>query len=278
VLVARRSIFAPGADESAQRAWRFLLAAIATSLVFFSLSSGKRSLYLLPIYPATALLCADALLRWLGGRTRLPRAFGLASAGVLALLLAVGAEAIAAGLGRPFVLSESRVGELRLPFLLAFGCGLVGVAVAGLAAGLVWIRNRLPATLFPGLAAATVAAVELAAFLMLLPALEPTQSLRPTAEAAARLTPEGQRIGLLGSNASLGGINYYGRRRVAVLSTPEDAERFFAEGGRALIVKRKGVPRLTTPVEIVHSARTGRRELVVVTPHTASEAPTPRLD
>jgi 4-amino-4-deoxy-L-arabinose transferase-like glycosyltransferase len=277
-LVARRTIFVPGGDESAQRAWRFLLAGIATSLVFFSVSAGKRSLYLLPIFPATALLCADALLRWLAGRARLPPAFGLASVLVLLVLLAVGAEAIAAGLGHPFVLSEAQLAELRLPFLLAFGCGLVGVALAGLVAGLVWVRNRLPVTLFPSLVAATVAAVELAAFLLLLPALEPTQTLRPTAEAAARLTPEGQRIGLLGGNSSVGSINYYGHRRVAVLSTGEDVERFFAEGGRALVVKRKRLPRLSTPVEVVHSVRSGRRELVVVTPRTASEAATPRLD
>jgi 4-amino-4-deoxy-L-arabinose transferase-like glycosyltransferase len=270
--VGRRSVFAPDADESTQRAWRFLLAGVAVSLVFFSISAGKRSVYLLPIFPAAALLCADALLRWLGGRARLPRAFGVGTGVVLAVLLAIGGVAIAAGLGRPLLVPAERLAELRAEYLLAFGCGLVGVALAGLAAGLLWLRNRVPAFVFPGLAAGTVAAVYLTLFLLLLPALEPTQTLRPTAEAAGRHTPPGQRIGVLGSRAMVGGLNYYGRRRVTVLRTPEDVERFFAEGGGALVLKRKKLDRLEMPLEIVHRARSGKRELLVVTPRTASDA------
>jgi 4-amino-4-deoxy-L-arabinose transferase-like glycosyltransferase len=285
--VGPRSVFAAGADDAAAggargdakpsgaeavRAWRFLLAGIATSLVFFSISAGKRSVYLLPIFPATALLTADALLRWLVGRARLPRASGIGAALVLVLLVAIGAEAIAAGLGRPFLVPAERLAELRAPYLLAFGCGLVGVALAGLAAGMLWVRNRVPAYVFPGLVAGTIAAVELTLFLLLLPALEPTQTLRPTAEAAGRHTPAGERIGVLGSRAMVGGLNYYGGRRVAVLRTPEDVERFFAEGGGALVLKRKKLERLEVPVEVVHTARSGRRELLVVTPRTASDA------
>jgi len=275
--VARRSVFVRDGDESTQRAWRFLLAGVATSLVFFSISAGKRSLYLLPIFPATALLCADALLRWLAGRGRLPRAFAAGAALLLAVLLAVGGEAIAAGLGHPLWLPAERLAELRAPFLLAFGCGLVGVALAGLAAGLLGVRNRVPVHAFLGLVAGTVAAVELAFFGLLLPALEPAQTLRPTAEAAGLLTPEGQRIGLFGSRSMVGALNYYGERRVSLLRTPEEIERFFADGGRALVLKRKKLERLGVPVEIVHRTRAGSRELLVVTPRTASDPAPPKL-
>jgi hypothetical protein len=269
-------VFTPGGDDSAQRAWRFLLAGVATSLVFFSISAGKRSLYLLPIFPAMALLSADALLRWLAGRARVPRALGVSTAVLLALLLGVGVEAIAAGLGHPLLVPRERLAELRTPFLLAFGCGLVGVALAGLAAGLLWVRNRVPSYGFPGLIAGTVAAVELACFGLLLPALEPLQTLRPTAVAAREHTPPGERIGLLGSDSMVGGLNYYGERRVTVLQTPGEVERFFAEGGRALVLKRKKLDRLTVPVEVVHRRAPGR-ELLVVTPHTASDTLGPRL-
>jgi len=275
--IGRRSIFTAETDESSQRAWRFLLAGIATSLAFFTISAGKRGLYLLPIFPATALLTADALLRWLGGRARLPHVFGLGGAAVLLVLLAVGAEAIAAGLGRPFLLPADRLAELRLPFLLAFGCGLVGVALAGLAAGILWVRNRVPAAGFPGLVAGTVVAIELAVFLLLLPALEPMQTLRPTAVAAGQHTPPGQRIGLLGNRSMVGALDYYGERRVAQLRTPEDVEQFFAAGGRALVLKGKKLERLTVPVEVVHEARSGDRLLLVVTPRTASDAEPRRL-
>ncbi len=162
-----------------------------------------------------------------------------------------------------------RFAELRLPYLLAFGSGLVGVALAGLAAGILWVRNRVPAVAFPGLAAGTVAAVELALFLLLLPALEPIQTVRPTAVAAGQQTPPGQRIGLLGNRSMVGALDYYGGRKVAQLRTSEDVERFFAEGGRALVLKGKKLDRLTVPVEIVHEARSGDRKLLVVTPRTA---------
>jgi 4-amino-4-deoxy-L-arabinose transferase-like glycosyltransferase len=276
-VVARGTVFAPGGDDSTQRAWRFLLAGVATSLVFFSISAGKRGLYLLPAFPATALLCADGLLRWLAGRARLPRVVGVSAAVLLALLFAVGAEAVAAGLGHPLLVPEELFIELRLPFLLAFGCGLLGVALAGLAAGLLGLRNRVPPYGFPGLVAGTVAAVELAFFGLLLPALEPMQTFRPTALAAREHTPPGQRIGLLGSDSMVGGLNYYGERRVTVLRTPEDVERFFAAGGHALVLKGNKLERLSLPVEVVHRAHSGRRELLVVTPRTASNPVPPRL-
>jgi 4-amino-4-deoxy-L-arabinose transferase-like glycosyltransferase len=277
-VIGRRQIFAPGADPSTHRAWRFLLAGIAVSLAFFSLSSGKRGLYQLPIFPATALLTADALLSWLAGRARLPRAFTIGAAAVIVLFLALGALGIAAGLGRPFLLPSEQVAELRAPLLLAFGCGLLGIACAALAALVIGVRNRLSVPAFPAFAAGTLAAVELAVFLLLYPALEPTTTLRPTALAAAEHTPPHGRIGLLGSRSMVGGLAYYGGRRVAELRTPEDVERFFAEGGGALVLKRKKLERLAMPLEIVHRARSGRRELVVVTPRTASDREEPRLE
>jgi 4-amino-4-deoxy-L-arabinose transferase-like glycosyltransferase len=276
-LVGRRQIFAPGADESARRAWRFLLAGIAVSLVFFSLSSGKRGLYQLPVFPATALLTADALLGWLAGRARLPRAFTIGAALVIVLLLALGAEAIAAGLGRPFLLPAEQLAGLRAPLLLAFGVGLVGIACGALAALVVGVRNRLSVPAFPGFAAGILAAVELAVFLLLYPALEPATTFRPTALAAAEHTPPGERIGLLGSRSMVGGLAYYGGRRVAELRTPEEVERFFAKGGGAVVLKSKKLERLAAPVEVVHRTRAGRRELVVVIPRTASDAEPPRL-
>lgn len=276
-VIARRSVLAPGADESTQRAWRFLLASVAVSLVFFSLSAGKRSLYLLPIFPAAALLCADALLRWLAGRVRLPRAFSVPAISILALLLVLGGLAIAAGLGRPLGVSAERLADVRLPFLLAFGCGLVGSALAGLAAGVLWLRNRGPAVAFPALVAGTFAAVELACFALLLPALEPLQSYRSTAVAARDHTSAGETIGLLGARSMLGGLAYYGERRVTWLREPAEVARFFAEGGDAVVLKGKRLDDLPVPVEVVHRARSGRRELVVVTPRTASDAEPPRL-
>ena len=57
-----KRVFREGAEPERARAWRFLLAWVGAALLFFSLSMGKRGLYLLPVFPAAALLCADALL------------------------------------------------------------------------------------------------------------------------------------------------------------------------------------------------------------------------
>jgi 4-amino-4-deoxy-L-arabinose transferase-like glycosyltransferase len=265
-IVGRRTIFVNHGDGSARRAWRFLLAGIAVSLAFFSLSSGKRGVYLLPIFPATALLLADALLVWLSGRARAPRAFTIGASTVLVLLFVAGGLIVAAGLGHPVGAPAEVVAELRAPLLVAFGCGLIGIAFASIAAGVLGVRNRVPVITFPGFAAGTLAAVQLAVFLLLLPALEPVTSLRPTARAAAAITPEAGRIGLLGSRSMVGGIAYYGERRVAELRTPEDVDQFFAGGGRAVVLKAKKLDRLVGPVDVIHRVRSGNRALVVVTP------------
>ncbi len=82
----------PPSGPSADRARaRFLTAWIAIPLVFFSLSAGKRGLYLLPIFPALALVAAlgATRLRQTGpGGPRTSRAAVLALAAVAAIELA----------------------------------------------------------------------------------------------------------------------------------------------------------------------------------------------
>ncbi|MFI5318866.1 MAG: ArnT family glycosyltransferase [Myxococcota bacterium] len=69
-LGAARTLRDAEATPEAKRAWRFLITCVGASFVFFSLASGKRGLYLLPAFPALALLCAGGLERWLAGRAR----------------------------------------------------------------------------------------------------------------------------------------------------------------------------------------------------------------
>jgi 4-amino-4-deoxy-L-arabinose transferase-like glycosyltransferase len=86
---------------------RFLLAWAGTVFVFFSLAAGKRSAYLLPLFPPLAVLCGGSAVRLfasaagLGGRLCVYAA--LAAAGGAALVLAAGWERQAAGLVLPFV-------------------------------------------------------------------------------------------------------------------------------------------------------------------------------
>jgi hypothetical protein len=66
-----------------------------------------------------------------------------------------------------------------------------------------------------------------------------------------------------------GGLVYYGGRPVRELDTPDSVRAFVAQGGRALVIKRRKLRERVesvVPVEVVASARTGRREVVVVRP------------
>jgi 4-amino-4-deoxy-L-arabinose transferase-like glycosyltransferase len=260
----RLRVFVESGDPERKRAWRLLLAWFGAAFVFFSLSSGKRGLYLFPTFPALALLCADALAERLRGATALPR-------WIPALFLGLGALALAAVL--VLVARPELAGEVRLPWALpvALAATIGGAAALGL--GLAR-AGAAPVARFGALVAGVLGA-ELAVFLLLLPALEPTKSPRPIAEAAAATTPPGARVGLVGSEAKLGGLAYYSGRDVEYLDTASDIRRFLAAGGATLVVQSRKLDRIeaVTPVEITAELREGRRAWVVVVPRRDVAAP-----
>jgi len=260
---AARTRLAPGADPERARAWRFLLAIVATSFVFFSLSTGKRSLYLLPVAPAAALLTADALALALARLRDTPAWLTRPAGGLAALLAVVGFLTLLAGPALPFA-------------SIPRGLGVALLAIAA-AATLAWRAAAQRARPWGpvGVLVAAVLATELALFTLLFPALDPDKSPRALAEAAAAVTPPGERIGLVGNDGLIGGIAYYGHRRVAPLSSPEDLPCFFADGGRAAVMRARDVERIAAsqPIEERARARRGRRALVVVTPLGGTQAP-----
>jgi 4-amino-4-deoxy-L-arabinose transferase-like glycosyltransferase len=272
-LAARRHVFRadPSAgSEATRRAWRFLLSWLGASVVFFSLSTGKRGPYLLPALPAAALLCADACLRLLAGRTHPPRGLSLGAKLGAGLLVALGGAALATPL-LPIELPDG----FSPGRLVVFGAVLLAVAAA---AGVAWRRRAgalapLPACL--GLLAAAAFAVELAVFLLLFPGLEAGKSPRPVAVAAARLTDPARPVGLLGQRAMVGGLVYYGGRTVVRLRTPQSVARFVAAGGTALVIKERELPLVeaVVPVRVEARFREGRRALLVVSPGDAARAP-----
>src|SRR5690606_9701749 len=86
-------------------------------------------------------------------------------------------------------------------------------------------------------------AFELALFTITWPARDPHKSPRAVAEAAAALTPRDVAIGLVGDRALVGGLVYYGGRRVVRLDDRDEIARFFAEGGRAVVVQARKLDR-----------------------------------
>ena len=258
---ARRQVFRSDGtpDGEARRAWRFLLTWLVATLVFFTLSRGKRGLYVLPALPAAALLTADALRRWIEVRRRIPVAF-LAAAGAVAAALAASAG---------WLLLRDPLHDRAAS--LATGGLAIAVLLAAVGASVVLARIGAPLRLRLGVPIAALWALELVAFTIAFPARDLEKSPRALAEAAAAWTPPGASIGLVGDRALVGGLVYYGRRQVRYLGDRAHIDRFVREGGGALVVAEKKLARVeeVAPVEVRFRAREGRRALLVVTPERA---------
>jgi 4-amino-4-deoxy-L-arabinose transferase-like glycosyltransferase len=258
---ARTRIFRTDADAEEQRAWRLLLAWVGATLLFFSLSSGKRGLYLLPLLPATSLLLADALGRWVESARRIPPLFHVVTGAIGAALAGAGAWL-----------------ALRDPLRdasVSITAGVCVIAIVGLAVlaqlGLARARARLRARLAVPVVAAW--AVLMVVFQLVYPARDADKSPRPIAEAAASLTAPERSIGLVGDAQMAGGLVYYGGRRVDLLDNPHDVARFIAAGGRAIVVAEKKRDRVdrVMPTRVHFRAREGRRAVLVLVPDLGPE-------
>jgi 4-amino-4-deoxy-L-arabinose transferase-like glycosyltransferase len=251
---AVRRVFGCDGDPGRRRAWLFLLTWVGVSFAFFSLSSGKRGLYLLPAFPAAALLCADAVAVTLSeGRDLSRRAVRALAAAALAIP-ALGLAAVLRG----------EIAGVAIP--ASFGAALA--TTSGLAA-LAWRsagRSCLPGLARFGITAAAVLAIELATFALAFPALDPQKSPRPIAESASALTVPGERVGLASGSALLGGLVYYADRPVTLLGGPEAVRDFLRSNGRVIVVPEAKLSTVTqvTPVVIRSRFRRGERALLVV--------------
>ncbi len=248
-------------DEA--RAWRFLLVWIGVFFVFFSLSAGKRGLYLLPAFPALALVCGRTLDRALARRADWPRWL---TGALLVLGAVLGGTGIAVAVLGPVELASAP--GFALP-------RIVGAAVA-LAVGGGWLWAWAWVGV-PGTGRATrkavgvvaaIAGVELAVFTLAYPAFDPEKSPRPIAELAVRGSPGSGPIGVFDHRSMVGGLLYYGGRQATAIPDAEALRRFWDAGGGAVAVRRSKLDRLHAagPMQTVGSVRHGRREVVVVVP------------
>jgi 4-amino-4-deoxy-L-arabinose transferase-like glycosyltransferase len=88
----------------------FLLTWIAAILVFFSFSTGKRGVHVIPVYPAAAILVASLMARAPQRRLRRPVLAWAGGAGVLAVALPL----LAARLDRTLIPAAAAIGGLLL--------------------------------------------------------------------------------------------------------------------------------------------------------------------
>lgn len=246
-----------------KKAWRepgalLPLLWMAVYLAFFSLSPGKRSVYILPLYPGLALLLAYGFLNLDLGRWR-PRGFVLAYT-VLAGLFA----ALSAG-----VLWKVPETYRALVPSLAAG-GLLLAAGALLAA---WWT-------FKGRAVAGAAAMAGAALLFVPVAVVPAASLldrtktpRAFAEAARPVLSGGGTLAVFPSLVP--SVNYYTGRRTPVFDKAdrEGALRFLSSGAGRLLLARKADWGEAAPFPVLYEGPIGDDRYLLLASAPAPPSP-----
>ncbi|HVR28608.1 MAG TPA: glycosyltransferase family 39 protein [Thermoanaerobaculia bacterium] len=213
--------------DARQRRWvLMLLCWVAVTLIFFSLSPGKRTVYILTMYPALALL-SGAGLAALSRAGRRARAWLAVPAGALAVLL--------------------------------WGIALAAPAAATTAFVLA-LRPERAAQMVTAIAAG-VAVTYVALFVGILPRLDSELSLRPLAERVARDLPESYELASL--QEMEGGLLFYGSGSARELWSAEELHSFLASDRRFWLVVDPDVLGMVTlppglPLDLV--ARQGTRD------------------
>ncbi len=224
----------------------FALCWVATTLVFFSLSPAKRTVYVLTMYPALALVVGAGLSR-LGTDPRRDRPWLVWPLGLLA------AFAAASLVGVPAVAVRTRaaapLGE-DLPALLAW---MVAPLLLGAVAGLVAARRGRTA-LAAGSVAAGAAALGLTFALAFVPRLDVVKSVRPLATILKERMAPGEVYAIYPFFDPQ--VVYYSER-YALGAWPEERLReFLARPERVwLMIERDDLARLDPPLELTEVAR-----------------------
>ncbi|HXD85602.1 MAG TPA: hypothetical protein VN641_03855, partial [Urbifossiella sp.] len=209
-----------GGACDANRGERFLLCWFAAYLVFFSLVRTKLPNYVLPLYPALAILTARFLVRWRDGGLTLPRWLMPATTAGMALVgIAIAGGLLAAG------------GVLPIGSMRTFP-GLERWAVLGAIplAGAIVMAWRLRAGHRRGfISAATATALVLTTVIAAFPALTMDRYKAPRELTRACGLPDSTRdIRLAAFDWFQPSIVFYSGREVVKLPTPEKAVEFLA--------------------------------------------------
>jgi 4-amino-4-deoxy-L-arabinose transferase-like glycosyltransferase len=226
--------------------FRFALSWFLVTLVFFSLSPAKRTVYILSMYPGLALLVAvglseigrhrDALRRW----AAIPAAIAAAIVGAAAIaipLLARGRSELAP-LGPAF---PWEVGGLLLAIALAFTYG-ARVAARGRVA-------RMTIAMAAGLAAAVAVAS-----LLLLPQFNALKTARPLAQRLLALATPSEPYAIYPRIDPP--FLFYTRRFARLPRDEAELQAYCRAADRVwLLIQRDDLARLATPLPMFEVAR-----------------------
>ncbi len=240
---ALRQAFA-SEERPHRRAALFLTGWLAAIFLFFSFSTGKRGVYILPLYPAASLLVAR-LFTAAEARAGAPTAGAAAARRLRAPL--VGWLILAAGLGAGLPLYAA----LRFPGLV-FAAGLIGAALlVGAIAARATLRRGHPPAAASALAVSMVA-VLLVAIAQIQPFVDRHENLRPFARRVEAALGPGESLGATEQKREAW-VFYTGRFAVP-LDTDAAIVAYLREPGpRALVIEeaKLGAVRERLPGDVV---------------------------
>jgi len=239
-----------------QRRARWLAGWALLELAFFSLPQGKRGVYLLPVYPALALLAARAIP--LVTTRRGPRLTGSVAAGTAALAALAGAiSLLAGGPGLPAALATEpavRRGAIALLFLVAVTVGAAALLLARADRRYPWSLAGL--LLGAGILWPTVLA----------PAIDAGQGARSFAAAARQAVPPEAEIAVTRTKWEI--VAWYTGWSMERLATPDEVRAWLASGGCRVVLGPPGElgarERWPRGSRVLLEGRLGRRRYLVV--------------
>jgi len=215
-----------GQPEAERGAWRLMAVYAAVVLAFFSAAGAKRGVYILPMYPAYALLVGRFLDRFLAGAVsgKLTR--------TACILLQVAAVALATqGLLAVFYVQP------RYPEFLGSASWLAGITLGGAVVLLVLnARGRKAAALTTLMG--TLVAIYLLASWVIMPQMDPYKSARPFSQRI--LAHAGQDAPLRSFRFWKWRSSYlfYTRRLMPNMSSMEELEQFLAAPEQVYVLIR----------------------------------------
>lgn len=254
-------------------AYRLLVCWFAAYLVFFSVASTKLPNYVLPLYPALAILTARMLVQWIAGRIQ-PAAWVVAMSGVglvlVGMLSSLGLLAAGGALQLPF-------GKLPKLAGLEQWAWLGVIPVAGAVAALVcyWLDARIGA-----IASVTAAAVAFVGGMAAGPPVTLDAHKAPRAlVTAAGLAPDDAETRAASFGWFQPTLVFYARREVQKLHDLEGVQGFLAQPRPAYLFApaslwEKIAPHIRTPhAEVARHYDFYRRTEVVVVRNQVAVAP-----
>lgn len=250
----------------------FLIIALITIFVFFTLISGKRGRYLLPMFPLFAMLIAEQVQRSLDRSRR----FSIWNAAWEWLAVGVAGVLGIAVTAAPFLKPLATHFDLTL-FPLSHWRVVTGIilSVSGGFCLFLFVRWRRRGSLHHAYSifAAAVLLFFLAGQLHVVPLIDPEKSAESLAQCVTKLLKPGQRLFQFNTRYD-GGLNFYAKIPVIPEINPDGPGEI--TGDILILVRQKDYDKLENwlgyPPRIIHSESVGRKEWYLVRPNTEKDS------